>query len=50
MSFIIREGEKEDMPSVLKLIKELAHFEKESNAVILPSLILKLICYVLIMC
>ncbi|SNR54517.1 GNAT family N-acetyltransferase [Lutibacter flavus] len=35
MSFIIREGKKEDMPSVLKLIKELAHFEKESNAVII---------------
>ena len=34
MNFIIREGKKEDMPSVLKLIKELAHFEKESNAVI----------------
>lgn len=35
MSFIIREGKKEDMPSVLKLIKELAHFEKEANAVII---------------
>tara|TARA_R110001583_G_scaffold52804_7_gene163558 strand:- start:1955 stop:2431 length:477 start_codon:yes stop_codon:yes gene_type:complete len=34
MSFKIREGKKEDMPSVLKLIKELAHFEKETNAVI----------------
>jgi len=34
MSFIIREGLKQDMPSVLKLINELAHFEKESNAVI----------------
>jgi GNAT superfamily N-acetyltransferase len=33
MSFKIREGKKTDMPSVLKLIKELAHFEKESNAV-----------------
>lgn len=33
MSFIIREGRKSDMPSVLKLIKELAHFEKETNAV-----------------
>ncbi len=33
MSFIIREGEKADMPAVLNLIKELAHFEKESNAV-----------------
>lgn len=34
MSFKIREGKITDMPSVLKLIKELAHFEKESNAVI----------------
>ncbi len=34
MSFKIREGEKSDMPSVLKLIKELAHFEKEPDAVI----------------
>ena len=34
MSFIIREGKVEDMPSVLKLIKELAHFEKESDAVL----------------
>lgn len=34
MSFTIREGRKQDMPSVLKLIKELAHFEKESNEVI----------------
>lgn len=34
MSFTIRAGRKEDMPSVLKLIKELAHFEKESNAVL----------------
>ena len=34
MSFKIREGEKEDMTSVLKLIKELAHFEKEPEAVI----------------
>ena len=33
MSFIIREGEKSDMPAALNLIKELAHFEKESNAV-----------------
>ncbi|REE83496.1 putative N-acetyltransferase YhbS [Lutibacter oceani] len=33
MSFIIRDGEKADMPAVLNLIKELAHFEKESNAV-----------------
>lgn len=34
MSFTIREGRVEDMPFVLKLIKELAHFEKESDAVI----------------
>lgn len=34
MSFTIREGRKQDMPSVLELIKELAHFEKESNEVI----------------
>lgn len=34
MSFTIRDTKIEDMPSVLKLIKELAHFEKESNAVL----------------
>jgi GNAT superfamily N-acetyltransferase len=34
MNFTIREGKKEDMSSVLKLIKELAHFEKEPDAVI----------------
>ncbi|WP_111707286.1 GNAT family N-acetyltransferase [Lutibacter citreus] len=34
MSFAIREAEKGDMPSVLKLVQELADFEKESNAVI----------------
>jgi len=33
MNFTIRVGEKKDMPSVLKLIKELAHFEKEPDAV-----------------
>jgi len=33
MSFVIREGRKGDMPSVLTLIKELAHFEKEPDAV-----------------
>ena len=33
MNFIIREGKKKDMSSVLKLIKELAIFEKEPNAV-----------------
>jgi len=34
MSFTIREGRKADMPAVLKLIKELAHFEKEPDAVV----------------
>jgi GNAT superfamily N-acetyltransferase len=34
MSFKIREGKKTDMVSVLKLIKELAYFEKEPNAVV----------------
>lgn len=34
MSFKIREGKKADMPSVLKLVQELAHFEKEPDAVI----------------
>jgi GNAT superfamily N-acetyltransferase len=33
MSFTIREGELADMASVLRLISELAHFEKEPNAV-----------------
>lgn len=33
MKFTIREGEKEDMQSVLNLITELAIFEKEPNAV-----------------
>ena len=33
MSFKIRQGEIKDMPSVLKLIQELAHFEKEPDAV-----------------
>jgi len=33
MNIILREGEKSDMASVLMLIKELADFEKESNAV-----------------
>lgn len=32
---IIRKGQKEDMPAVLDLIKELAIFEKEPNAVVL---------------
>lgn len=31
----IREGQREDMPAVLKLIKELAAFEKEPEAVVL---------------
>ena len=34
MNFNIRKGEKTDMISVLKLIQELAHFEKEPQAVI----------------
>jgi len=34
MSFIIREGKKSDMSSVLKLVQELADFENEPNAVI----------------
>lgn len=33
MNFSIREGKITDMPSVLELIKELAHFEKEAEAV-----------------
>tara|TARA_R110002049_G_scaffold219075_2_gene390808 strand:- start:6030 stop:6509 length:480 start_codon:yes stop_codon:yes gene_type:complete len=33
MNFTIRNANKEDMPQVLNLIKELAHFEKEANAV-----------------
>jgi GNAT superfamily N-acetyltransferase len=33
MNFSIREGKINDMPSVLELIKELAHFEKEADAV-----------------
>jgi GNAT superfamily N-acetyltransferase len=35
MNFSIREGNIEDMPSVLNLIKELAHFEKEADAVVI---------------
>jgi GNAT superfamily N-acetyltransferase len=35
MNFSIREGKIEDMPSVLNLIKELAHFEKEADAVVI---------------
>ncbi|MBT8318213.1 MAG: GNAT family N-acetyltransferase [Lutibacter sp.] len=37
MGFKIREGKKTDMFSVLKLIKELAHFEKEPDAVIVSK-------------
>lgn len=33
MNFSIREGKITDMPSVLELIKELAHFETEAEAV-----------------
>jgi GNAT superfamily N-acetyltransferase len=33
MSFTIRDAKIEDVPSILNLVKELAHFEKESNAV-----------------
>ncbi|MHB1148318.1 MAG: GNAT family N-acetyltransferase [Lutibacter sp.] len=33
MNFNIREGKITDMPSVLELIKELAHYEKEAEAV-----------------
>ena len=33
MEIILREGQKSDMPAVLMLIKELASFEKEANAV-----------------
>jgi len=33
MGFFIREGEEKDMPAVLKLIQELADFEKEPEAV-----------------
>ena len=34
MTFIIREGKKEDMPAVLSLITELAVFEREPDAVL----------------
>jgi GNAT superfamily N-acetyltransferase len=34
MTFKIREGKASDMPSVLKLVQELADFEKEPDAVI----------------
>lgn len=35
LNFNIREGKITDMPSVLELIKELAHFEKEADAVVI---------------
>ena len=35
MSFTIRKAKKEDMPQVLALINQLAHFEKEPDAVII---------------
>jgi len=37
MSFIIRKGKKPDMPQVLNLIKELAAFEREPDAVIVTK-------------
>ena len=37
MSIKIREAKKEDMNQVLNLIKELAVFEKEPNAVVITS-------------
>lgn len=37
MNFSIREGKITDMPSVLELIKELAHFEKEADAVVISA-------------
>lgn len=37
MNFKIREAREEDMPKVLQLIKELASFEKEANAVSLTA-------------
>jgi len=33
MNFTIRDAKIEDVPSILNLIKELAHFEKEADAV-----------------
>ncbi len=41
MNFSSREGKIEDMPSVLNLIKELAHFEKEADAVVITVADLK---------
>nr|WP_196886909.1 GNAT family N-acetyltransferase [Aureivirga sp. CE67] len=37
MQIIIREGQKEDMPAVLELIRELAVFEKEPEAVVITA-------------
>ncbi|TXK78441.1 GNAT family N-acetyltransferase [Mesonia sp. K4-1] len=37
MNINVRESQPEDMPQVLELIKELAHFEKEPNAVIIDA-------------
>jgi len=37
MGFIIRKGKKPDIPQVLNLIKELASFEKEPNAVVVTE-------------
>ena len=37
MEYIIRDARPEDMPRVLDLIRELAHFEKEEGAVELTS-------------
>ena len=34
---IVRKGQKDDMPAVLDLIKELAIFEKEPNAVVVTE-------------
>jgi GNAT superfamily N-acetyltransferase len=41
MNFIVRKGEKPDMKQVLSLIKELAIFEKEPDAVVLTEKILQ---------
>lgn len=41
MSILIRKAEKQDMPAVLGLIKELAVFEKEPDAVLITSETLK---------
>ena len=37
MKYVIRDARPEDMPRVLELIKELAHFEKEEEAVEVSS-------------